>query len=186
MSARNIWETMFEYVRTLSTRDSKICPVTTLVSIIIVLGSDLAGETAAALAATSIVFRSHDPDYSDKCLKHAKELYKFANRYRGLYNEAIPGAALYYESTDYGDELAWAALWLFKATNNTMYFEEAEHHYQHFHLKERPNEFFYNKKVAGVQVIRNDGKEKRTRSFLVNFNSPFVRPSISFIFAYKC
>ncbi|XP_060815983.1 endoglucanase E-4-like [Bombus pascuorum] len=116
-------------------------------------GSDLAGETAAALAASSMVFRNHDPEYSAKCLKHAKELYKFANEYRGLYHEAIRGAAQYYESTDYGDELAWAAVWLFKATNDTMYLEDAEHHYQHFHLKERPNEFFYNKKVAGVQVL---------------------------------
>lgn len=99
-----------------------------------------------------MVFRDHDPKYSARCLKHAKELYKFANRYRGLYHEAIRGAAQYYESTDYGDELAWAAAWLFKATNDTMYLEDAEHHYQHFHLKERPNEFFYNKKVAGVQV----------------------------------
>ncbi|XP_043788423.1 endoglucanase E-4-like [Apis laboriosa] len=116
-------------------------------------GSDLAGETAAALAASSIVFRNYNPEYSANCLKHAKELYKFANKYRGLYHEAIRGAAQYYESTDYGDELAWAAIWLFKATNDTMYLEEAEHHYQHFHLKERPNEFFYNKKVAGVQVL---------------------------------
>lgn len=122
------------------------------ITTIIFVGSDLAGETAAALAASSMVFRNHDPEYSAKCLKHAKELYKFANEYRGLYHEAIRGAAQYYESTDYGDELAWAAVWLFKATNDTIYLEDAEHHYQHFHLKERPNEFFYNKKVAGVQV----------------------------------
>lgn len=122
------------------------------ITITIFVGSDLAGETAAALAASSMVFRNHDSEYSAKCLKHAKELYKFANEYRGLYHEAIRGAAQYYESTDYGDELAWAAVWLFKATNDTIYLEDAEHHYQHFHLKERPNEFFYNKKVAGVQV----------------------------------
>ncbi|KAL2742032.1 endoglucanase E-4-like isoform X2 [Vespula maculifrons] len=116
-------------------------------------GSDLAGETAAALAASSIVFKNVDPNYSERCLKHAKELYNFANKYRGLYHSAIRGAAQYYESTDYGDELAWAAAWLFKATNDSRYLEDAEHHYQHFHLKERPNEFFYNKKVAGVQVL---------------------------------
>lgn len=55
-------------------------------------------------------------------------------------------------STDYGDELAWAAAWLYKVTNELMYLEEAEHHYENFRLRERPNEFFYNKKVAGVQV----------------------------------
>nr|XP_034183519.1 endoglucanase E-4-like isoform X2 [Osmia lignaria] len=133
-------------------------------------GSDLAGETAAALAASSIVFRNQDPEYSAKCLKHAKELYKFANRYRGLYHEAIRGAAQYYESTDYGDELAWAAAWLFKATNETIYLEDAKHHYQHFDLKNRPNEFFYNKKDAGVQVLlaqltREPKYQKAARAF---------------------
>lgn len=129
-----------------------VSKISSLIVNLLCLGSDLAGETAAALAASSIVFRSHDPEYSAECLKHAKELYRFASRYRGLYHEAIRGAAQYYESTDYGDELAWAAAWLFKATNETMYLEDAEDYYQHFHLKERPNEFFYNKKVAGVQV----------------------------------
>lgn len=112
----------------------------------------MAGETAAALAAASLVFRTSEPSYSEKLLRHARELYNFANKYRGLYHEAIRGAAQYYESTDYGDELAWAAAWLYKASNESRYLEEAEHHYQHFHLRERPNEFFYNKKVAGVQV----------------------------------
>lgn len=48
--------------------------------------------------------------------------------------------------------MTWAAAWLYKATNETQYLDEAEHHYMKFRLKERPNEFFYNKKVAGVQV----------------------------------
>ncbi|XP_012224814.1 endoglucanase E-4-like [Linepithema humile] len=116
-------------------------------------GSDLAGETAAALAASSIVFRSIDPAYSAECLKHAMELYKFADAYRGLYHEAIRGTELYYESTDYGDELVWAAAWLFKATEDPKYLDAAERHYQQFHLEKRPNEFFYNKKLAGIQVL---------------------------------
>ncbi|XP_075218720.1 uncharacterized protein LOC142323236 [Lycorma delicatula] len=116
-------------------------------------GSDLAGETAAAMAAVSLVFQDYDPDYSSLCLKHAKELYNFADKYRGFYHEAIKGAAQYYESTDYGDELTWAAAWLYKATNNSVYLDEAEHHYMKFRLKERPHEFFYNKKVAGVQIL---------------------------------
>lgn len=116
-------------------------------------GSDLAGEAAAALAAISMVYKEVDTQYSSLCLTHAKKLYKFATQYRGLYHEAIKGAAQYYESTDYGDELTWAAAWLFKATNDAQYLEEAEHHYENFRLRERPNEFFYNKKVAGVQVL---------------------------------
>lgn len=37
-------------------------------------GSDLAGETAAAMAASSIVFRRINPHYSNLLLHHAKEV----------------------------------------------------------------------------------------------------------------
>lgn len=60
-----------------------------------------------------------------------------------------------HRSTGYGDELTWAAAWLYKATRDIHYLDEAEHHYDNFRLRERPNEFFYNKKVAGVQVGRD-------------------------------
>lgn len=62
-----------------------------------ILGSDLAGETSAALAAASLVFQEEDPAYAESCLQHAKQLYNFATTYRGLYHEAIKGAAKYYE-----------------------------------------------------------------------------------------
>lgn len=37
-------------------------------------GSDLAGETAAAMAAASIVFRKNNPHYSHLLLHHAQEV----------------------------------------------------------------------------------------------------------------
>lgn len=58
-------------------------------------------------------------------------------------------------STDYGDELTWAAAWLYKATKESQYLDDAEYMYMKYRLKERPNEFYYNKKVAGVQVQIN-------------------------------
>lgn len=64
---------------------------------LITIGSDLAGETAAALAATSLVFKDRNATYSQEVLTHALELYNFAVEYRGLYHEAIPGAKIYYE-----------------------------------------------------------------------------------------
>lgn len=39
-------------------------------------GSDVAAETAAALAAASIVFKDSDPSYSTKLLKTAIEVIK--------------------------------------------------------------------------------------------------------------
>jgi len=55
-------------------------------------GSDLAGETAAALAAASIVFRNVDPCYSNSLLTHARQLFDFANNYRGKYSDSITDA----------------------------------------------------------------------------------------------
>lgn len=37
-------------------------------------GSDLAGETAAALAAASMVFEHSNPRYSEKLLVHSKQV----------------------------------------------------------------------------------------------------------------
>jgi hypothetical protein len=53
------------------------------------LGSDLAAETAAALAAASIVFNKTDATYTDTLITHAKELYDFAYNYRGKYSDNI-------------------------------------------------------------------------------------------------
>ncbi|XP_019884179.2 endoglucanase 10 [Camponotus floridanus] len=116
-------------------------------------GSDVAGETAAALAVSSIVFKKVDPEYSAKCLKHAREIYTLANLYRDFYHKGIPNVQKYYNNTDYGDELAWAAIWLHKADSHFNYLNDAENHYQDFHLEKRPNEFSYNNKIAGVQML---------------------------------
>jgi len=45
-------------------------------------GSDLVGETSAALASASIVYRETDPQYADLLLEHAKQLYEFADKHR--------------------------------------------------------------------------------------------------------
>nr|AFK49805.1 beta-1,4-glucanase 1 [Cryptocercus punctulatus] len=55
-------------------------------------GSDLAAETAAALAAASIVFKSTDATYSNTLLTHAKQLFDFAKNYLGKYSDSITDA----------------------------------------------------------------------------------------------
>uniref|UniRef100_J3MT42 cellulase n=1 Tax=Oryza brachyantha TaxID=4533 RepID=J3MT42_ORYBR len=52
-------------------------------------GSDVAGETAAALAAASIVFRRSNPHYSHLLLHHAEQLFDFGDKYRGKYDSSI-------------------------------------------------------------------------------------------------
>ncbi len=60
-------------------------------------GSDLAGETAAAFAASSILFQGVDDDYSETLLDHAKDLFNFADTYRGVYSQSISDAATFYK-----------------------------------------------------------------------------------------
>nr|CAB3457677.1 unnamed protein product [Digitaria exilis] len=50
-------------------------------------GSEIAGETAAALAAASMVFREADPEYAETLLAHAREAFEFADTYKGAYSD---------------------------------------------------------------------------------------------------
>ena len=52
-------------------------------------GSDVAAETSAALAAASLVFRARDPAYSSKLLRAARQVFDFADRYRGSYSNSL-------------------------------------------------------------------------------------------------
>jgi endoglucanase len=93
-------------------------------------GSDLAGETAAAMAASSMVFRPTDPAYADTLLQHARQLYDFADNFRGKYSSCITDAAGYYNSwSGFNDELVWGAIWLYRATNEAAYLTKAQNYY---------------------------------------------------------
>nr|AXQ39830.1 beta-1,4-endoglucanase [Diploptera punctata] len=116
-------------------------------------GSDLAGETAAALAAASIVFKSADSSYSDTLLTHAKQLYNFADTYRGKYSESITDAQQFYSSYGYEDDLVWGAIWLYKATNDESYLTKAKQLYEEFELGDYNGYFSWDQKITGVEVL---------------------------------
>ncbi|GAA4272993.1 hypothetical protein GCM10022258_22870 [Aquimarina gracilis] len=93
-------------------------------------GSDLAGETAAALAAVSILFQDDDPVYSARLLQSAEELYEYADQVREAYSNSITDAAGFYRSfSNYEDEIVWGAAWLYRATNDNKYLVKAEAEY---------------------------------------------------------
>ncbi|WP_431896399.1 glycoside hydrolase family 9 protein [Micromonospora haikouensis] len=93
-------------------------------------GADLAGETAAAMAASSMVFRPTDAAYADKLLTHAKQLYTFADTVRKSYHECITDATSFYKSwSGWQDELVWGAIWLYRATGDAAYLTKAESEY---------------------------------------------------------
>ena len=118
-------------------------------------GSDLAGETAAAMAAASIVFRRSDSRYSDLLLRHAEQLFEFGDRYRGKYDASVGEAWRYYASVSgYGDEMLWAALWLHRATGRTEYLDYAVAMADEFGgTTWAITEFSWDVKYAGLQIL---------------------------------
>ena len=95
-------------------------------------GSDLAAETAAAMAASSIVFRPTDPAYADTLVAHARQLFAFAEATPGtFYVDAIPAAQCCYNSRfgNPNDEVTWAAVWLFRATSEATFLTRARQLY---------------------------------------------------------
>ncbi|KAG6515983.1 hypothetical protein ZIOFF_026429 [Zingiber officinale] len=116
-------------------------------------GSDVAAETAAAMAAASLVFKSTDSRYSDVLLRHAEKLFTFADNYRGIYSNSIPKVQTFYNSTGYGDELLWAASWLYHATGDLSYLNYATvKNGNTFADWGRPTWFSWDDKRAGTQV----------------------------------
>merc|ERR1711872_1177646 len=139
-------------------------------------GSDLAGETAAALAAGSIYFtRRGESEYASSLLDHAKTLFDFADKHRDVYTNAIPNAASFYNSwSGYNDELLWSAAWLAKATGESKYLDKAKSFFSQFEdVQGVPSEFSWDNKVAGAQIpiyeLTGESKYKTAVQAFLNY-----------------
>ncbi|KAL5794156.1 hypothetical protein ACOSP7_002750 [Xanthoceras sorbifolium] len=140
-------------------------------------GSDLAGETAAAMAAASIVFRKTNPHYSHLLLHHAQQLFEFGDKYRGRYDGSVGVVKSYYASVSgYMDELLWGAMWLYKATDS--------HNYLNYVIDKAHafggvgwaiTEFSWDVKYAGLQIMASklltEEKHKEHRHVLEQYRS---------------
>ncbi|PVD35339.1 hypothetical protein C0Q70_02299 [Pomacea canaliculata] len=93
-------------------------------------GSDVADETAAAMACGYLAFKDKDPAFATSLLTHSKQLYTFAKTHHGFYSDSVADAANFYKSYNYTDELVWGAAWMYKATGDVSYLRDAEARYQ--------------------------------------------------------
>ncbi|GER43660.1 endoglucanase 1 [Striga asiatica] len=123
-------------------------------------GSDVAAETAAALAAGSIVFKNSDPSYSKKLLQTAMQVFDFADRYKGSYSDSSLSSFVcpYYCSySGYHDELLWGASWLHKASNNGSYLAYIQSNGQTLGANDDDYSFSWDDKRAGTKVLLSQG-----------------------------
>ncbi|KAK8629773.1 hypothetical protein V6N13_078601 [Hibiscus sabdariffa] len=119
--------------------------------------SDVAGETAAALAASSMAFRSVDPVYADTLLRSAVQAFQFADNFRGAYSDNAnirDGACPFYcDFSGYQDELLWGAAWLRRASQDNSYLSYLENNGKTLGADDNINEFGWDNKHAGLNVL---------------------------------
>ena len=90
-------------------------------------GSDLAGETAAAMAASLDRVPAHRSGLRGHAADARAQLYTFADTVRQGYHDCITDATSFYNSwSGYNDELVWGAIWLYRATGEAAYLAKAE------------------------------------------------------------
>ena len=73
----------------------------------------------------------------------------------GLYDDAITDASDFYPSTQYADELSWAAAWLYKATGTESYLTSAASYWSNNGLGSQTS-FSWDTKDIGAGVLLAD------------------------------
>ncbi|KAJ1386309.1 Six-hairpin glycosidase superfamily [Sesbania bispinosa] len=136
--------------------------------------SDVAGETAAALAAASMAFRSSDPGYSETLLRNAVKAFQFADNYRGAYSDNAnvrDGVCPYYCDFDgYQDELLWGAAWLRRATQGDDFLNYIQSNGKTLGAEDNINEFGWDNKHAGLNEVL-DGNVDSLESYKTSAES---------------
>ncbi len=101
-------------------------------------GSDLVGQAAATLAASSIAFKTADPKYSAALLSQAQSLFTLADTDLGNYSKCITKAVGFYDSfSGYWSQLVAAEIWLYKATGTASWLTKAETDYANLPLAQQ-------------------------------------------------
>ncbi|WMV44128.1 hypothetical protein MTR67_037513 [Solanum verrucosum] len=131
-------------------------------------GSDVAAETAAALAAASIVFKDSDPSYSSTLLRTAQKVFAFADKYRGSYSDSLSSVVcpFYCSYSGYNDELLWGASWLHRASKDSSYLAYIQSNGQTMGANDDDYSFSWDDKRPGTKIILSkDFLEKSTQEF---------------------
>lgn len=91
------------------------------------IGSDLAGRFSAALAMMATAYYKFDIEYANRCLEAAKVVYNIAKNLYGVSGRNSGGKGYYQSDTRADDDMALAAVELYKATGDPYYLQEAQY-----------------------------------------------------------
>lgn len=96
---------------------------------------DYCFSAAASLIINYLNFKDTDPEYAEQSLKYGKALYNFAypyvkdlkgeEAYQTVLSDNGDGPKQYYNSSKWTDDFVWCATWLYTATSDVSYLEQA-------------------------------------------------------------
>jgi endoglucanase len=81
--------------------------------------ADVCGLYSGALSLMYLNYKDIDQAYANKCLEYSKELYAL-----GKNNPGVGNADGFYNSSDWKDDMAWAAMWLYVIEKNNSYLND--------------------------------------------------------------
>ncbi|KAK8965187.1 Endoglucanase 23 [Platanthera guangdongensis] len=118
-------------------------------------GSDVAGETAAALSAAAMALRPIDGEYADELLRGSFRAFEFADKHRGAYTA-----------------------WLRRASQNDTFLSYIQNNGKTLGADDNINEFGWDNKHAGLNVLVSKvdyilGDNPAKMSYMVGYGDRF-------------
>ncbi|XP_077990349.1 endoglucanase F-like [Glandiceps talaboti] len=141
-------------------------------------GTDVVGLAAAALGSCAVAFKQAGKGgraaiYRDEAL----DLYRMATRRLGTYKYGN-----YYQNVKWEDELVWASIWVYRASGEEKYLEEAVKMYEKYALKGRSWNFAWGDSREGSKLLlyqlTNDDMYKDHVENYLDCIMPFTSPQL--------
>lgn len=110
-------------------------------------GTDCMAMAAAGLASAAVAIQDDSAQVAEMYLQKAITLYQLAQQWRGYYSKWIPTGQTMYPSVSMYDDLAYAAAWIYIATLDENYLNDAITFYDYSVQNEghvNPNPFLFN------------------------------------------
>lgn len=102
--------------------------------------TDYVVSAAGSLALNYLNFKDTDTEYAEKCLDYATALMDFAMTNEKQLSINAEGPMAFYNSSKWEDDYCWAAAWMFIATKDVKYLEDAVQYIDYY----APSGYCYN------------------------------------------
>ncbi len=152
-------------------------------------GTDVIGMTSAALAAAAVALQKASSQVANLYLQKSVTLYAMAQATPGLYQQWIPSGASY-PSVSYYDDMAYAAMWLYVATKDPTYLNDAVSFYTQSvstegHVSPNPYMWNYENVIPAVDLmLAKYAGSKTNKARVQDFVNVWMNSKKSNIYVY--